>query len=60
MRAAVDYGFACLVIDDACATRDLTRGGVVVPAEGVHQATLATIDGIYAEVMSAADFLGEN
>jgi nicotinamidase-related amidase len=59
VRAAADHGFQCVVVGDACATRDLTRNEVVVPAVGVHQTTLATLDGIYAEVMSADVFLGD-
>lgn len=57
VRAAADFGFECLVVGDACATRDLTRNEVLVPAAGVHEATLATLDGIYAEVLSTSQFL---
>ena len=57
-RAAADHGFACVVVADACATRDLERDGSVVAAEDVHRATLATLDGAYAEVVDTAALLG--
>jgi len=44
-RAAHDFGFDCIVVGDACATRDLTFGDKVVKAEDVHISTLATITG---------------
>lgn len=56
-RAAADLGFEVTVIADACATRDLEYGGVKVPAAGVHASTLATLDGNYATVTTAADWL---
>ena len=59
-RAAADHGFRCVVIADACATRDLKRGDVVVPADGVHNSTLATLDGVYAQVIDTATFLGDD
>jgi nicotinamidase-related amidase len=45
VRAAHDFGFECIVIADACATRDLTYSGHTVKAEDVHASTLATISG---------------
>ena len=35
-RAAFDLGFACTVVDDACATRDLTFRGMTVKAPEVQ------------------------
>lgn len=45
VRAAHDFGFECIVIGDACATRDLIYSGHTVKAEDVHASTLATISG---------------
>lgn len=45
VRAAHDFGFECIVIADACATRDLIYSGHMVKAEDVHASTLATISG---------------
>jgi nicotinamidase-related amidase len=56
-RAAFDLGFKCTVVEDACATRNLTFKGEVVPAWAVHGAFMAALQGIYAEVVSAGDFL---
>jgi nicotinamidase-related amidase len=56
-RAAFDLGFKCTVIEDACATRNLTFKGEVVPAWAVHGAFMAALQGIYAEVVSTGDFL---
>ena len=56
-RAAFDLGFKCTVVEDACATRNLTFKGEVVPAWAVHGAFMAAFQGIYAEVVSAGDFL---
>ncbi|HEX7504370.1 MAG TPA: cysteine hydrolase family protein, partial [Syntrophales bacterium] len=46
-RAAFDLGFKCTVIEDACATRNLTFKGEVVPAWAVHGAFMAALQGIY-------------
>ncbi|MCU0290952.1 MAG: cysteine hydrolase [Thermoanaerobaculaceae bacterium] len=56
-RAAADLGFEVTVIADACATRDLEFGGVKAPAAHVHASTLATLDGNYAVVTTAAAWL---
>lgn len=57
-RAASDYGFACTVIHDACATRDLKFGDYTVKAQDVHHAVLAALT-YYAKVISAKEFLKE-
>lgn len=51
-RAATDLGFGVTVIADACATRPLTFDGRTVPAEMVHAAALAAINGTYGRVVS--------
>ncbi len=50
-RAASDYGFECIIAADACATRDLTFAGEMVPAAMVQRAFLAALDGTYGRVM---------
>lgn len=52
-RAAFDYGFACTVISDACATRDLQFEGRTVPARDVHAAFMAALSVPYARIISA-------
>lgn len=55
-RAAADLGFQCIVIHDACATKDLTFGGKAVPADMVHGAFMAALQSVYAEVMNLSSF----
>jgi len=58
VRAAHDYGFNCIVIQDACATRDLNYGDEIVKACDVHSATLSTISGGgYAKVVDMSEFI---
>jgi nicotinamidase-related amidase len=57
VRAAFDYGLEVTVIQDACATRALAFGEQVIPAAQVHGAFLAALNFIYAQVVSAGDFL---
>ncbi len=57
VRAAHDFGFECIVIQDACATRDLKFGEKLVKAEDVQTAVLATItDGRYGKVIGLNEF----
>jgi len=56
-RAARDLGYACTVIADACAACDLTFGGVAVPAGMVHASFMAALDGTYARVTTAGEYL---
>ena len=56
-RGAYDHGFECVVVGDACATRDLTYGDRTVPAADVHASTLATLDRTYAKVVDTKTFL---
>ena len=42
-RAASDYGFKCILIHDACATKDLKFGEKTIKAEDVHYSTLSTL-----------------
>jgi nicotinamidase-related amidase len=57
IRAGHDLGFECIVIPEACATRDLMFNNRVVKAEDVQTSTLATIiDGGYGEVTDLKTF----
>ncbi|HIW33001.1 MAG TPA: cysteine hydrolase [Candidatus Paenibacillus intestinavium] len=57
VRAAVDLGFKTTLIEDACATKDLSYQGKVVSAEQVHYAFVGALNGMYCEVNSTEDFL---
>lgn len=56
-RAATDIGYACTLIADACATRDLVFDGNLVPANHVQTAYLAALNGTFANVVSADQFI---
>ena len=49
-RAAYDLGFKCIVVGDACATKDLNLNGETVKAKDVQIAFLSALDGTYADV----------
>jgi nicotinamidase-related amidase len=55
-RAAFDLGFDCMVIEDACATRNLEHNGRILEAQNVHAAFMAALSAVYATVVSAGDF----
>jgi nicotinamidase-related amidase len=55
-RAASDYGFKCVLVHDACATRDLRFGDKIIKAEDVHYSTLSTLKN-YATVESTKEYL---
>jgi len=55
VRAAADLGFACTVVHDACATRDLSFDGRSVTAADVQCAYMAALNGSFAKVLSAAE-----
>ncbi|MEC2054028.1 cysteine hydrolase [Peribacillus psychrosaccharolyticus] len=57
VRAAVDLGYETTLIEDACATREISYQDQVVPAEQVHYAFVSALNGMYANVISTADFL---
>ena len=56
VRAGSDLGFKCILIHDACATRDLQFGDKKIKAEDVHYSTLSTLKS-YATVLSTDEFL---
>jgi len=60
VRAAVDFGFRCTLIGDACATRPLEINGHSVSARDVHHSFLAALNYFYASVMPAEQFLNSS
>jgi nicotinamidase-related amidase len=59
VRAASDLGYQCLVVHDACATRDQEFEGKVVPAGEVHAAFMAALAFGYAKLVSTNEYLAE-
>ncbi len=60
VRAGHDFGFQCIVIKDACATKDLKFDGKVIGADDVQNSTFATLTaGGYSRVINLIEFLNE-
>jgi nicotinamidase-related amidase len=57
VRAAHDYGFKCILVSDACATRAQQYRDLIIPAEHVHYSTICTLEGTYAAVSKTSDLL---
>lgn len=58
-RASSDFGYKVIVLDDACATRDIVYGNDTVKATEVHLSTLGSIDRYYGKVMTTEEFLNQ-
>ena len=56
-RAAKDLGNNCILLGDACATRDLEINGEKIKAIDVHHSFLATLNSTYAQVLNTNEFL---
>jgi nicotinamidase-related amidase len=52
VRAAFDLGFRCLVLSDACATKNMEYGGVAIEAPQVHAAFMAALSSPFAKVIA--------
>lgn len=57
-RAAFDLGYTCTVVDDACATRNLTFGNREIEAADVHGSFMAALGWVYAQVTETSAVLG--
>jgi nicotinamidase-related amidase len=57
-RAAADLGFACSLVHDACATKELAFNGTKVAAEQVQLSYMAGLNGAFAKVQSADELCG--
>lgn len=53
VRAAKDLGYDCILVGDACATRDLIYEDQLVKAEDVQVAFLSALDGMFAKVIKS-------
>jgi nicotinamidase-related amidase len=56
-RAAFDYGFDCVVVEDACATRDLVFKGKTIKASDVHASFMGALSAPYAQVLNTNETL---
>jgi nicotinamidase-related amidase len=57
VRAASDHGFRCTLLHDACAARELSFGGDVIPAAKVHAAFMSALNFTYAKVVRTEEFI---
>lgn len=60
IRAAFDLGFSCKVLHDACATKDLEWNGYLIESNEVHHTIMASLQGLFADVISTQDYIKEN
>jgi nicotinamidase-related amidase len=58
-RAGSDLGYKCVVVHDACATRDQEFEGAIVPAAQVHAAFMAALRFGYAKLVTTEEYLAE-
>lgn len=58
VRAAFDLGYSCMVLSDACATRDMEFGGISIKASQVHAAFMAALSSPFAKVIAVNDLEG--
>lgn len=56
-RAAADFGFKCVVVQDACATRDIEFQGKKVSAIDVHYASMSALAFAYANVVNTDELI---
>ncbi|MCB0317270.1 MAG: cysteine hydrolase [Bdellovibrionales bacterium] len=55
-RAALDLGFDCSIIQDACTTMDLEFRGIEISASSVHAAFMAALEEAGSNVINLSDF----
>ncbi len=57
VRASKDFGFECIVIGDACATKDLEINGEKIKATEVQKSFLSALNYFYSNVANTKDYL---
>jgi nicotinamidase-related amidase len=57
VREAAGLGIVVTLLHDACATKDLIWENTTIPADTVHGAFMAAIQGLFANVISTQEFL---
>jgi len=56
-RAAFDFGFDCVVAEDACATKDLFFKDKIIKASEVHASFMAALSGTYARTRTTNEII---
>ena len=57
VRATKDFGFSVTVLEDACTTKDLIWHDTAIPAETVHGTIMASLTGVFAQVLQTDKFI---
>ncbi len=57
VRACQDYGYEVVVIEDACATKDLQFRKKRIDAETVHAVFMASLEGMFAKVIKLEEYV---
>ncbi|SOU86786.1 cysteine hydrolase family protein [Tenacibaculum dicentrarchi] len=58
-RASKDHGFECIVIGDACATKNLQINNEIVNANNVQKSFLGALNYYYSSVITTKEFLSK-
>ena len=56
-RAAKDFGFNCILIGDACATKDFGINGDKIEAKEVQKAFLSALNYYYSNVITTIKYI---
>ncbi len=54
-RACKDLGIKVTLLEDACATKNLSFNGKTIPAETVHNTFMASLNGMFANVIKTSE-----
>lgn len=57
VRACQDYGYGVTVIENACTTKDLCYNNKILDAETVHNAFMASLNGMFARVIKLDEYM---
>lgn len=57
VRAAFDFGYQCILAQDACATKNLQFGELAIPSELVHGSFMSAINGTFARVVKTDEVI---
>jgi nicotinamidase-related amidase len=57
VRAAQDYGYQVILIDDACTTKSLTYQNEIMAADLVHKVFMASLQPVFAKVITTDAFI---
>ena len=56
-RAAFDFGFNCVVAEDACTTKNLIFNGEIIKASDVHGSFMSALSVPYAKIASTESII---